>query len=435
MNPIVAIVGRPNVGKSTLFNRLVGARQAITSDEPGTTRDPVYGEVTWNGRDFLLVDTAGLGYKADELAEPVEEQIRQVASLADVILVVADASGMVTDQDREAAKLALKSKQPVVLALNKADISRRDTINEFVRLGIKNSVEVSSAHGTGTGDLLDMVVRSLPKKSLKKATEAPLRLTIVGRPNVGKSTLFNQLSGKPRAIVAALAGTTRDINRQTVELEGRRMEMLDTAGFRRRGRIERGIEQFSILRTLEAVREADICVLLMDAAEPASAIDQQVAGLVKESGKGLILALNKWDAIEKDDHTRSQLERRVQARFQYVWWAPLVFISAMNGKNTDELPKIAIEIEKRRKQQFTEEELGAYLKEAVMSQPPAGRGSKHPKLKSCRQVGNSPAAFLIEGSNTKLLHFSYVRYLENRLREKFDLIGTPVKLIIKDKKL
>ncbi len=433
MNKVVAIVGRPNVGKSTLFNRLVGQRQAITAEEPGTTRDPVYGEVGWNGKYFLLVDTAGLGGES-ELTQQVEAQIHQVSALADVVLVVVDSSGMVTDQDLEAAKLALKTGKPIILALNKADIKKRDT-DQFKKLGIKNTIEVSATHGTASGDLLDLIIKLLPKAPTKPSTNNSLQLGVVGRPNVGKSTLFNQLAGKPRAIVAEVAGTTRDINRTEIKYEKQLISIFDTAGFRRRGKIERGVEQFSILRTLAAINQADICVLVMDAAEPGSHIDQQVAGLVKEAGKGLILAVNKWDAIDKDDKTQGRMAAKLQLRFQFTPWAPLVFISALNGKHTDELPRLAIEIAERRKQQITEAKLKAYLREAIVNQPPAGRGNKHPKLTEIRQLSSDQPSFLIEGTNTKLLHFSYPRYLENRLRERFDFTGTPIRLVIKDKKL
>lgn len=429
MTPVVAIVGRPNVGKSTLFNRLVAKRQAITSEQAGTTRDPVHGEVDWNGRYFLLVDTAGVGYDQDELAGPVEDQIKEAASGADLILLVVDSSGIVTTQDTSAAELAKKTGKPVVMALNKADIARRESAAEFYKLGIKDAVEVSSSQGTGTGDLLDLIVSHLPKFK-KPAKSQSLKIAILGRPNVGKSTLFNQLIGKPKAITSGLAGTTRDINRGSTG----DIELLDTAGFRRRGKILPGIEKFSVLRTLTAISEADVCAVLMDATEPATAVDQSIAGLVKEAGKGLILVFNKWDALEKDDKTRAGLERLAQQRFQFVWWAPLVFISALNGKNTDQILELTSEIGRRGRSELSQNALVDCLKQAVAAQPPAGRGTRHPKLSNLVQVGSKPPSFLIEGSQTKMIHFSYARYLENRLRESFDFAGTPIRLIFRDKK-
>lgn len=432
MTPVVAIVGRPNVGKSTLFNRLVGKRQAITSAEAGTTRDPVHGEVDWSGRYFLLVDTAGVGYDNDELAGQVADQIKESANVADLILLVVDSSGIVTSQDMEAARLALKTGKPVVMALNKADIGKRDAAAEFYKLGVKQAVEVSSSQGTGTGDLLDIIIGHLPKVSEPKKGDT-LRVAFLGRPNVGKSTLFNQLSGSTKAITAELAGTTRDINRIAITKDDHTVELLDTAGFRKRGKILPGIEKFSILRTLAAINESDICVVLMDAGEPATAIDQSIAGLAKEAGKGVILVVNKWDAIEKDDKTMVRMERSIQHRFQFVWWAPLVFASALNGKNTEQILTLAADIADRTRQTISDEELTALLKRCTMQQPPPGKGNRHPTLKKMTQVGHSPPSFLVEGTQTKMIHFSYARFIENQLREAFDFTGSPIRLIFKDK--
>ncbi|HSX01053.1 MAG TPA: ribosome biogenesis GTPase Der, partial [Candidatus Saccharimonas sp.] len=351
VTPLVAIVGRPNVGKSSLFNRLVGARQAITHDTAGTTRDANYGTAEWQGRYFTLVDTAGLDKAAGEIEAAAQDQVREVASIADVIVVVADAGAELTNDDQAAARLALKTGKPVILALGKADTLGGRTPEEFRRLGISTIVPVSAIHGRGTGDLLDAITAHLPEITAVPSEDAPLRIALIGRPNVGKSSLLNGLVGKQQAVVSATAGTTRDVSTATIRYHGRDVELLDTAGLRRPGRIERGIEEFSALRTLGAIRAADICLLILDAQDGPVATDLNLAGQIIEAGKGLIIVMNKWDAIEdKDDNTQAQMAAQIQKQLQFVWWAPLVFTSAVTGLHLPKLLELAAAIATRRRQ-------------------------------------------------------------------------------------
>jgi GTP-binding protein len=431
-NPIVAIIGRANVGKSTLFNRLVGSRQAIVDDVAGTTRDAVYQLVHWGKHNFWLADTAGLKPAENQLEEDIREQIDEVADIADVIILAVDGGVMVTTEDREGAKLALKTGKPVVLAVNKIDTVGNKVSDEFVRLGIKTIVPVSAIHGSGTGDLLDYVTSQL------KPTKAPevdntLRIALLGRPNVGKSSMLNALAGKQQALVSDVAGTTRDVNTIGLKYKGREVEISDTAGLRRRGKIESGVEKFSSLRALGAVAGSDVCVLIIDAEEPAVAQDQHLAGLVEEAGKGLILVVNKWDVVEKDDKTQARFLRRLQTDFAFVPWAPVLFTSATQGLNVTKLFELASQIDTRRQTQIATGPLNKLIEKLVLKHPPAGLKNRHPKINYATQVETAPPKFVLFGSNVKFLHFSYKRYLENGLRDAYDFTGTPIMIEYREK--
>ncbi len=433
--PIVAIIGRANVGKSSLFNRLIGARQAIIDDAPGTTRDANYGLVGWGKHNFWLVDTAGLKKAAGELEISIREQIDQVTNTADVIIVAVDAGVMITSEDREAARMALKTGKPVILALSKIDTATKGPADNFERLGIKPMVGVSAIHGRGSGDLLDAVTAHLKTNHESRImNQESIKLALLGRPNVGKSSLLNNLAGKQQAIVSDLAGTTRDVNTIEVKYHGTSLLISDTAGLRRRGKVERGVEKFSSFRTLAAVAESDICVLLIDANEPAVAQDQHIAGMVEEAGKGLILVVNKWDAVEKDDKTQARILRRLQADFAFVPWAPVVFASATTGLHVTKLFELAIEIRDRRDIKVPTGPLNKVLEKLILKQPPAGLKNRHPKLNYMTQTDTNPPTFTIFGSHVDFLHFSYRRYLENGLRDSYDFAGTPIKLEYKDKR-
>ncbi|MBW3538029.1 ribosome biogenesis GTPase Der [Candidatus Parcubacteria bacterium] len=433
--PIVAIIGRANVGKSSLFNRLVGSRQAVVDDAAGTTRDRVQAVARWGKHAFWLVDTAGLGPAGgrDELETGISEQIKQAAESADAIILVADAAVMITSEDRQAAKLALKTGKPVILALSKIDTVARGAADDFINLGIKDIIEVSALHGRGTGDLLDQVVRHLPPAEAPDQSDR-LRLALLGRPNVGKSSLLNALAGKQQALVSGVPGTTRDVNAITVKYHGRELEISDTAGLRRRGKIDRGVEKFSTLRTLGAVASSDIGVLLIDAGEPSAAQDQHIAGLVANSGKGLILVVNKWDAVDKDDKTQARYLRRLQANFAFVPWAPVVFTSAATGLNVTRLFELATQIDQRRQTKIPTPALNKLIESLVLKQPPAGLKNRRPKINYAAQTGTNPPAFALFASHPEFIHFSYRRYLENGLRRAYDFAGTPVKLEYRDKR-
>ncbi|SRR6266568_4150916 len=424
--PIVAIVGRANVGKSSLFNAILDRREAIVAKEAGTTRDSVTAKASWNGQDFWLVDTAGMKDAADEFEFTVQEQILQAADSADVIWVVAEANVPITEEDRRVATMALKSRKPVFLVVNKVDKARGEAIL-FERLGIKPIIYTSTTQRRGISELLDSLVEIIPKVSMQ-ADDDRLHITLVGRPNVGKSYLFNTLGKKQQAIVADVAGTTRDVNRAIVKFGGRRVELMDTAGIRRPGKIGVGIEHFSVIRALAAIEQADVCLLLMDVNELNTQLDQKIAGMVKEAGKGLILVVSKWDSAEgKDAFTRDALAPQIAGAFDFVPWAPLIFTSSVTGQNVTKIFELAFGIDKRRAQRLTTRELNDWLRGVVAKHPPAGLKNRAPKLNYITQETDNPIpAFKVFGSHTKFLHWSYKRFMERELRQRYTYDGTPI---------
>lgn len=432
--PTVAIIGQANVGKSSLFNRMVRAQQAIVARESGTTRDNVIGRVEYEHHQFWLVDTAGLKDPNDEFEASIQEQIEEAALAADVIVVVVDGTQYVSDHDRTVAKKALKSKKPVILAVNKSDLAGSLPDDEFKRLGISSLVRTSAEHNRGIRSVLDNVVNHIPARS-EEEDDDTLRVALIGRPNVGKSHLFNTLIGKQQAIVANIAGTTRDVNRTTVKYNNRSIEILDTAGIRRQGKQEVGIEKFSVLRTLQAIEEADVCLLLMDVNELNTQLDQRLAGLIAEAGKGLALVVSKWDSVEnKDAYTRDALAPKIAHNFEFVPWAPLIFTSSVTGKNVTKLFDLALDIESRRDQKTKTRVLNDLLQKAVQKHPPAGLKNTHPKLRYIVQTDTMPPWFVIHGSNLKFVHWSYKRYLERLVRETYNYAGMPIKFSFIDEK-
>jgi GTP-binding protein len=430
--PIVAIVGRPNVGKSSLFNRLIGSRQAITDGAPGTTRNANYGRVDWRGYHFTLVDTAGLSKADGEIELQAQDQIKQMATTAEVLVVVVDAATMITTDDQTAARLALKSGKPVILVLGKIDTAAGTDIESWRRLGIDTMIGVSAIHGRGTGDLLDAVTGHL-KQMAAPEPNPPLKLALVGRPNVGKSSLLNALIGKQKAVVSSIPGTTRDVATEIIKYHGREIELLDTAGIRRRGRIVPGVEKFSALRTLQAINEADVVVLVMDAEEGQVAGDLNLAGQVIEAGKGLILAVNKWDAVEKDDKTQDRMSVLLKNEFQFAWWAPLVYTSAIHGLNINRLMELSIAIEERRNTEAATGPFNRLIERLVAKQPPAGLKGRFPKINYGTQTGKNPPTFTFFATYPDLIHFGYRRYLENNIRDNWDFAGTPIRLEFRHK--
>jgi GTPase len=425
--PIVAIVGRANVGKSSLFNALIGRREAIIANEPGTTRDSVTAKASYAGKDFWLVDTAGLKAAEDDFELSIQDQIAQAASAAQLILVVVEADAAISHEDRQVAKMALKSRQPVILVVNKADKVRRLEIESWRRLGIRDITATSVPQKTGLTELLDKLTADLPKVRIAEASDR-INVALLGRPNVGKSTLFNALAKKQQALVSARAGTTRDVNRVVIRFEGREIELADTAGIRRSGKIERGVEQFSVLRSLAAIEEADICLVLMDAHELNVQLDQKIAGLVKEAGKGLVLVVTKWDSVEREPHTRDQLAAQIAENFAFVPWAPLVFTSAVSGQNVAKLFELVLEIEQGRGQKIKTVELNKWLAATVNQHPPAGLKNRSPKLNYMVQEDDiDMPSFKVFGAHTKFLHWSYRRYMERKFRQSWPFVGTPVK--------
>ncbi|MBP9852636.1 MAG: GTPase [Patescibacteria group bacterium] len=427
--PIVAIIGRANVGKSSLFNAILDRREAIVAREAGTTRDSIWAKGRWDDHDFWLVDTAGIKDAEDDFEFTIQEQIAQAADSADVIWVVVEANVAINEDDRRIAKMALKTKKPVFLVINKVDRARGRDLDGFDRLGIKPIYPTSTTQNRGIDDLLDGFVESIPAVTQDDDPNT-VRVALVGRPNVGKSQLFNALAKKQQAIVADRAGTTRDINRATVRYEGATIELMDTAGIRRSGKIGQGIEHFSVIRSLAAIEQADVCLLLMDVNELHTGLDQKIAGMVKEAGKGLVLVVSKWDAVEgKDAYTRDALAPGIAAEFDFVPWAPLIFTSAITGQNVTKLFDIVTDIRAKRQTRISTRALNLWLGDVLAKHPPAGLKNRAPKLNYMVQEDDNPTpAFKVFGAHTKFLHWSYRRFMERELRSSFNFEGTAVQL-------
>ena len=436
--PTVAIIGRANAGKSSLFNRLVRSQQAIVAREAGTTRDSVIGKIEYRHgnapSECWVVDTAGLKDPNDEFEATIQQQIDDASASADVILVVVDSTEYPGDEDRIVAKKALKSKKPVVLIINKTDLKGNLPNDEFRRLGIRDIIRTSAEHNTGVSTILDKLAELLPEATTAEPDDIT-RIALIGRPNAGKSNLFNTLAGKQQAIVANVAGTTRDLNRIRVTYHQHALELIDTAGVRRQGKQEVGIEKFSVLRTLSAIEEADICFLLMDVNELSTALDQKLAGIISDAGKGLVLVVSKWDAVEgKDAFTRDNLAPKIATAFDFVPWAPLIFTSSVTGQNVTKLFDLALDIMNRREQPTKTRVLNDLLQRAVQAHPPAGLKNSHPKLRYIVQTDTMPPWFVVYGSNLKFVHWSYKRYLERLIRETYHYEGTPIKFSYRDEK-
>lgn len=428
--PLIAIVGRANVGKSSVFNRLVGERRAIVAREPGTTRDAIYGQLNTDHGQLDVVDTAGLKVADDEFEASIQEQIVEAAAEADLLLVVVDATTMLTEEDRQVAKLARKSGLPAIVVANKSE-SKNIDLSELASLGISAQVNTSASQNRGFADLIQLITDRVKPVKLKPSEN--LKLALVGRPNVGKSSIFNALLKRRQATVDAIAGTTRDVSRFNLTFEGRAVTLMDTAGIRRPGKIKPGIEKFSVLRAIRAIDESDVVIVVLDATEPAVALDQKLAGLVKQSGKGLILAINKWDLIEKNAYTHDELMPVIKRQFQHVPWASFSVTSASSGQNMAKLLEQAVLIDSERRQLIKTAALNRWLGERVAHHPPAGLNRLHPKLKYVTQTGTRPPEFSIFGRNLRVIHWSYKRYLERELRSEFGFNGTPINIKFSEK--
>jgi len=453
--PVVAIVGRPNVGKSTLFNRLAGQRLAIVSDVSGTTRDRVYGTAEWNGRTFTVVDTGGLELApGSHIEERVQDQARVAVEEADLILFVVDAHAGLAPLDHEVADRLRRAGAPVILVVNKADNPTRESeAVEFYALGIDPSITISAQHGRNTGDLADLIVEGLPppneveaaasagerdltEEEMAELAEAELgapRVAVVGRPNTGKSTFINRVLGEERMIVSDLPGTTRDPIDTTIELDGQQLVLVDTAGIRRRGAIEKGIERYSVLRSMKAIDSADVAIVMTDATEGYTAQDAHVVGYVLEAHKGIVLVLNKWDAVEKDEHTADQWLKRLRRDAPYLAWADIVFASALTGQRVERILREALRVAEERYRRVPTAELNRLVMDAVRAHPPSHVRNRLPKLFYATQVGVAPPTFVIFANDPEIVHFSYKRYLENRIREAYGFLGTPIRLIFRQR--
>lgn len=436
--PILAIVGRPNVGKSTLFNRLVRQRLAIVSEMPGTTRDRLYADADFGGREFTVVDTGGIvgeGEVQDENAAVISRLVRAQAELAiaeaDAVLFLVDVESGVLPGDFDIAQILRRSSKPIYLAVNKADNDkRRAEAVEFYRLGLGEPMPISALHGTGTGDLLERIVAAFPPPEPAVESEVP-QLAIVGRPNVGKSSLLNAILGQERAIVSEIPGTTRDAIDTEVLWRGERVTLIDTAGLRRRGKIAPGIEKYSSLRALKAIQRADVVLLLVDAADGPTAQDMHIASYVLEEGKGIVLVINKWDLIDKQEQTQKEYAARVQAAFNFIPYAPLIFASAKYRQRIPQVMDTALRVRAESRVRIPTAELNELLREAVALHAPPTKGKRVLKFYYATQVGVAPPTFVFFVNHKDLVHFSYERYLENKIREKWKLTGAPIRLIFR----
>lgn len=433
--PIVAIVGRPNVGKSTLFNRLIGERRAIVEDEPGTTRDRVYGTTDWGGVEFTIVDTGGLQDDAEldadsytQIARHTREQAHVAIGEADVIIFMVDARNGINAGDHEVAEILRRADKPTILVANKADSAeRRDAAYEFYELGLDDPIAISSYHGTGTGDLLDRVVEALPAVEEEDENIGPA-IAIVGRPNVGKSRLLNALIGQERSIVSDVPGTTRDSVDTPLIWAGQPVTLIDTAGIRRRGRIDRGIEQFSVLRSMRAIDRADVVLLVIDATEGFTAQDLHIAGYISEQKKGVVVVVNKWDLIEKDSSTMEEFREEARRQLDFMPYAPLVFVSAKFGQRVHQVLDTALAVVAERHKRVPTAALNKMLKDAVTAHPPPSKPGKWLKFYYATQADVSPPTFIIFVNDPTQIHFTYRRYLENKLREAFGFTGTAIRM-------
>ncbi|NPA91077.1 MAG: ribosome biogenesis GTPase Der [Chloroflexi bacterium] len=447
--PIVALVGRPNVGKSTLFNRLIGQKWAIVEDKPGTTRDRIYGDVVWGDREFTLVDTGGLEIiphtrdgrpKARPLAEDsrdfiheMQEQVNTALREADVIVLVTDVTDGVTPVDRQVADLLRQEKKPVILAVNKVDNPQREVeALAFYELGLGDPIPVSALHGKGTGDLLDAILQALPHAPEEEEEEEDvIRVAIVGRPNVGKSTLLNRLAREERAIVSDVAGTTRDVVDTRVRWEGKTFLFLDTAGIRRKGSIQRGVEYYSVLRAMRAIERSDVVLLVLDATEGVTAQDAHIAGYALEAYRSIIIVVNKWDLVEKDTYTMVEYTRRIRHELNFIDFAPIVFISAKTGQRVSRLFPLIEHVYEERFVRLPTSMLNRIIQEALAEHPPPVKGTRALRLYYVTQPAVDPPTFVFFVNDAELVHFSYQRYLENKIREIHPYDGTPLKLIFR----
>jgi GTP-binding protein len=441
MKPIVAIVGRPNVGKSTFFNRLIGQRKAIVENLPGTTRDRLYGESEWNGRQFTVVDTAGLLLQDEhddaplaEIARRAREQAELAIAEADAIIFMVDTREGLTSADTDVAEVLRRTNKPVVLAANKADSQERqlDAV-EFYALNLGEPIPMSAYHGIGTGDVLDRLAEALPVVE-EEADEAAVNIAIVGRPNVGKSSLLNRILGQERSVVSAVPGTTRDSIDTPIEVDGQRVLLIDTAGIRRRGKIERGIEKYSVLRALRAIERADVALLLIDATEGVTAQDLHIAGMILDALKGVAILVNKWDLVIKDEDTFNRFTAHVRREFNFIPYAPLLFISAATGQRVDKVLPLALQIAAERNRRVPTAALNALLRNATYNHPPAAvKKGAYVRIYYATQPQVAPPVFLFFANDAELVHWGYARYLENRIRDQYGFMGTPIKVVFRSR--
>jgi GTP-binding protein len=451
LKPIVALVGRPNVGKSTLFNRIVGQRRAIVEDIPGTTRDRLYADTEWNGVPFTVVDTGGLEIiESQKVRSPKEQpeplstasvgfiaEIRHQAEIAiseaDVVIMIVDVLHGPTPADEDVAEVLRRSEKPVLVAANKADNEERSQAAfEFYALGLGEVFAISALHGTGIGELLDEIVTALP---VVEETEEPdaLKIALVGRPNVGKSSLLNKLLGEERAIVSAIPGTTRDATDTYLTWQEQPVLLIDTAGIRRRGRVDQGIESYGVLRAMKAIARADVVLLLLDAQDLVTAQDAHVAGYILEEMRSIVVLVNKWDLVEKDTYTMDAFTKQIRADLKFLDYVPVLFISALTGQRVQKVLPLAFQINQERTKRIPTGELNRLVEDATIRHSPPHKAGKRLRFYYATQASVDPPTFVFFVNDTRLVHFSYRRYLENQIRQHYSYLGTPLKLVFRSR--
>ena len=452
--PIVALVGRPNVGKSTLFNRLVGERLAIVDDTPGTTRDRLFGEAEWNGRAFHVVDTGGidpthggktpLSIGSADFIEDIRKQAKVAIEEADAVLFVNDGEAGVTSPDLEVAGILRRSQKkladgsffpPIFVVVNKCESKeRRDNATQFYELGLGDPIPVSAVHGTGTGDLLDILVSAFPEEEAEEEDDS-IKIALVGKPNAGKSSLLNKLVGEERAIVSPIPGTTRDATDTQIEVDELKVTLIDTAGIRKRGKIEHGgVEQFSVLRSFKAIERADVALLLIDATTGITAQDAHIAGFILEQWKSCVVVVNKWDAVEKDSFTMDEFTRKIRADLNFMDYVPLLFISARTGQRVEQVLPMALRVQEERLARLTTSKINEVIHKAQDMHAHPSHAGRQLKMFYGTQVRSDPPTFMIYVNDPKLMHFSYLRYLENQIRAEYGFLGTPIRIVTKGRR-
>lgn len=451
--PIVALVGRPNVGKSTLFNRLVGERMAIVDDTPGTTRDRLFGEAEWNGRAFHIVDTGGidpthggktpLSVGSADFIDDIRIQAQVAIDEADVVLFVNDGQTGVTAPDLEVADILRRSQKkredgsffpPIIVVVNKCESRETmDAAPQFYELGLGDPIAISAVHGTNTGDLLDILVASFPEQEAEEEDDS-IKIALVGKPNAGKSSLLNKLVGEERAIVSPIPGTTRDATDTKIEVNGLEVTLIDTAGIRRRGKIEHGVEQYSVLRSFKAIERADVALLMIDATTGITSQDAHIAGFILDEWKSCVVIVNKWDAIEKDSYSMEDFTRKIRADLNFMDYVPLLFISAKTGQRVDSVLPMALRVQEERLARLTTSKINAVIHKAQDAHPHPTHAGRQLKMFYGTQVRSDPPTFMIYVNEPKLMHFTYLRYLENQIREEYGFLGTPIRIVIKGRR-
>jgi GTP-binding protein len=450
--PLVALVGRPNVGKSTLFNRLIGERLAIVDDTPGTTRDRLFGESEWNGRAFDVVDTGGIdpthGGKtplsvdsADFIAQ-IREQALMAVQDSDAILLITDGETGVISADREVAEILRRYQKklpdgrlwpPIFVVVNKCEsAARRNEASQFYELGLGEPYPISALHGTGTGDLLDDLVAAFPPQAAEEEDES-IKIAIVGKPNAGKSSLLNRLVGEERAIVSPIPGTTRDAIDTKIEYQGIPITLIDTAGIRRRGKIERGVEKYSVLRSFKAIERADVALLMIDATTGITSQDAHIAGFILDAWKSCVVLVNKWDAVEKNTYTMEEYTQKIRADLNFMDYVPLLFISAKTGQRVDQVLPLALRVQEERLARLSTSKLNQIIQKAQDMHAPPSKAGRSLKMYYGTQVRSDPPTFLIYVNDPSLMHFSYLRYLENQIRKEYGFLGTPIRIVTKSR--